>query len=519
MDKRKKRTGLGWEVVLFLALYAVMPSYCAVELHSKLPLITASRAVLVLMGIGLLIRQRGQLLNFKKFSLKSWNLLLTDNKLLRFGLFGYFILLAAVNITFLTQTSEAIKQLFVIAAEEYALVWMLALTLDSREKIVSALKVLALSSGAVAIAACIGCAVSYNPFSLLHTVSREMLMSNYYRLGMLRAAAGFGHPVYYGAFCTIMFPLCMYLVEEGKTRRERILYGVCLALNFAGLVLSNSRGSMLALGCLGMIVISIRLATRSLKKLFTTYLPYGALALAILVLVASFSPLGIRFLGKTMSSLVVNPPETTVATEPTQSQDVTEPTATVPGVTEPTATLPPATEPVPTEPMPTEPASTEPMPTEPASTEPKPTEPTTDYGENKDGLSSRLYQLTGIRWTLTQEPLLGFGPNCHVRGLMAYMYYPGHWSHVATFDVNIVAIIGQYGLVGLLAYLMQYGSIGLTLIRKKHRSDKLMHHLLLAFLAYMLCLLSISFLDKTSWILVGILVSLVNILHREKQTT
>lgn len=500
---------LGWEVVLFLALYAIMPNYCAVELHSKLPLITASRAVLVLMGIGLLIRQRGQLLNFKQFSLKSWNLLLTENKLLRFGLFGYFIILTAVNVTFLTQTSEAIKQLFVIAAEEYALVWMLALILDSREKIVSALKVLVLSSAAVAVLACIGCAISYNPFQLLNTVSRNMLMSNYYRLGMLRAAAGFGHPVYYGAFCTVMFPLCMYFVEEGKTKPERITYGVCLALNFAGLVLSNSRGSMLALGCLGVIVIGIRLAAKSLKKLFTTYLPYGALALAILVLVASFSPLGIRFLGQTMSSLVVNPPETTVATEPAETTVVTEPT-------EPTVTEPSATEPSVTEPTVTEPSATEPSVTEPVPTEPEPTEPKVDYGENANGLSSRIKQLTGIRWTLTQEPLFGFGPNCHARGLMAYMYYPGHWSHVKSFDVNLVAIIGQYGLVGLVAFLLQYGSLGLTLIRKKHRSDKLMHHLLLAFLAYMLCLLSIANLDKTSWVLIGILISLVNVMRKEQ---
>lgn len=499
-----KKNPLGWEVVLFLALYAIMPSYCAVELHDKLPLITASRAVLVLMGIGLLLRRRGELLNFKKFSLKNWNLLLTENKLLRFGLFGYFIILMIVNATFLTETSEAIKQMFVIVAEEYALVWMLALILDSREKIVSALKVLALSSAAVAIAACVSCAASFNLFSLLNTVSRDMLMSNYYRLGMLRAAAGFGHPVYYGAFCTVMFPLCMYLVEEGKSRRERILYGVCLALNFAGLILSNSRGSMLALGCLGMIVIVIRFVTKSLKKLFTTYLPYGALALAILVLVASFSPLGVRFLSHTFSSLVVNPAETTVAT--------TQPVETEPAVTEPAVTDPTVTEPPVTEPNITEPPVTEPTPTEPA-----PTEPKVEYGENANGLSSRLKQLTGIRWTLTQEPLFGFGPNCHVRGLMAYMYYPGHWSHVASFDVNIVAIIGQYGLVGLLAFLMQYGSVGITLIRKKHRGDKLMHYLLLAFIAYMLCLLSIANLDKTSWVLMGILVSLVNILRKENR--
>lgn len=505
---------LGWEVILFLALYAIMPSYCAVELHSKLPLITASRAVLVLLGIGLLIRRRGELLNFRKFSLKSWNLLLTENKLLRFGLFGYFIILIIVNATFLTETSEAVKQMFVIVAEEYALVWMLTLILDSREKIVSALKVLVLSSAAVAVAACISCASGFNLFSLLNTVSREMLMSNYYRLGMLRAAAGFGHPVYYGAFCTVMFPLCMYLVEEGKTKKERILYGVCLALNFSGLVLSNSRGSMLALGCLGVIVIGIRLAAKSLKKLFLTYLPYGALALVILVLVASFSPLGIQFLSRTMSSLVTNPPETTVAvTEPA----VTEPTVTDPAGTEPTVTEPAVTEPSVTEPAVTEPSVTEPTATEPASAEPAPTEPQVAYGENANGLSSRLKQLTGIRWTLTQAPLFGFGPNCHVRGLMAYMYYPGHWSHVATFDVNIVAIIGQYGLIGLAAFLLQYGSVGITLIRRKYRRDKLMHYLLLAFLAYMLCLLSIANLDKTAWLLTGILISLVNVLRKEKR--
>lgn len=501
---------LGWEVVLFLALYAIMPSYCAIELHEKLPLITASRAVLVLMGIGLLLRRRSELLNFKNFSLKNWNLLLTENKLLRFGLFGYFIILMIVNATFLTETSEAIKQMFVIVAEEYALVWMLALTLDSREKIVAALKVMALSSAVVAVVACIGCAISFNPFSLLNTVSRDMLMSNYYRLGMLRAVAGFGHPVYYGAFCTVMFPLCMYLVDEGKTKKERILYGVCLALNFSGLVLSNSRGSMLALGCLGVLVIVIRFAAKSLKKLFTTYLPYGALALAILVLVASFSPLGIQFLSRTMSSLVVNPVET-VATEPT----VTEPTATEPTVTEPSVTEPPVTEPSVTQPAATEPSATEPTVTEP----PAPTEPPVDYGENKNGLDSRLDQLTGIRWTLTQEPIFGFGPNCHVRGLMAYMYYPGHWSHVESFDVNIVAIIGQYGLVGLVAFLLQYGCVGITLVRRKYRGDKLMHYLLLAFIAYMLCLLSIANLDKTSWILIGILISLVNIMRKEKPDT
>lgn len=500
---KASKDSLSWEVVLFLALYAIMPSYCAVELHEKLPLITASRAVLVLMGVMLIFRRRGDLLNFKQFGWRKWNLLLTENKLLRYGLFGYFIILIIVNATFLTQTSEAVKQIFVIASEEYALVWMLAMILDSREKIVSAVRVLVVSSAAVALAACISCSMGFNMFSLLNTVSRDMLMSNYYRLGMLRAAAGFGHPVYYGAYCTVMFPLCMYFVEESQHKRQRIFYGICLALNFAGLILSNSRGSMLALGCLGVLVFVIRWVNKGLKKLFVTYLPYGAIALVILVLVASFSPLGVSFLSKTARSVL----ESVESMFPMSAQPVetTQTAQTDPSESQPTETTPGETEPQPTETVPDE-------------TEPQPTEPEVEYGENQDGLSSRLKQLTGLTWTLTQEPVFGFGPNCHARGLMAYMYHPGHWSYVATFDVNIVAIVGQYGLVGLVAYLFQYGSVGITLIRKKHRSDKLMHFLLLAFIGYVLCLLSISFLDKTAWILIGIILSLVNILRKEQNT-
>lgn len=496
MKATQDKKGLTWEVVLFLALYTVMPNYCAVELHSKLPLITAARAVLVLMGVMTLLRNRSSLLNFKQFSLRNWNLLLTENKLLRFGLMGYFVLLALVNATFLTETSEAIKQLFVMALEEYGLVWILAMTLDSRKKIVSALKVLVISSAAVAVICCLSCILDFNLFTLLNTVSRKMLMSNYYRLGMLRAAGGFGHPVYYGAFCTVMFPLCMYFVEESPRKEQRIFYGVCLALNFAGLILSNSRGSMLALGCLGVLVFCLRWAGKSLKKLFTTYLPYGAIALVILVLVASFSPLGISFLTRTAGSVMesVQSMLPTWPTEPTDPTEVTVPTTTEPGQTDPTETQPEETT---------------------APTEPEPTEPEVEYGENPDGLTSRLKQLTGLTWTLTQKPVFGFGPNCHVRGLMAYMYWPGKWSHVATFDVNIVAIIGQYGLVGLAAFLCQYGSVGITLVRKKYRGDRLMHFLLLAFIGYMLCLLSISFLDKTSWTLIGILLALVNVMRKE----
>lgn len=480
---------LPWEAVLFLALYPILPDYFALELSSSLPMITGCRVLIVLLGVMLLIRQGRELLNFRKNGLRALNLQLSDSYMLRFGFFGYFLILLIVNATFLTKTSESIKQLFVMVAEEYAVVWMLCLILTSRKRIESAVKIMVLTSGVVAVLAALSCILDRNVFYVLNTVNREMLMSDYYRLGMLRAAVGFGHPVYYGAYCAVLFPFAMYLVETTKNKRERMVYSLCLALDFVGLILSNSRGSMLALGCLGMLVFGLHLIGKKLKHLFKTYLPIGALALVILVLVASFSPLGIQFLSRTAGSVMDSIQSLfPVATQPT------DPTETTPGETDPT-----------------EPTETE--PTEPT----EPTQPPIEYGENQDGVGSRLDQFSGITWTVAQEPLFGFGPNCHVQGNMAYMYYPNVWSHVRTFDVNVVYIIGQWGLVGLAGFLLLYGSMGFTVIGKRFREDPLAHHMFLAFVCYMLCLVSISTLDHWFWIFAALLISMARVLNRESK--
>jgi len=54
-------------------------------------------------------------------------------------------------------------------------------------------------------------------------------------------------------------------------------------------------------------------------------------------------------------------------------------------------------------------------------------------------------------------------------------------------------------------------------LRKCHRGDPLMHHLLLAFICYLLCSLSVSSLDKWLWVFVGVTVSAVNVMKGERQ--
>ena len=98
---------------------------------------------------------------------------------------------------------------------------------------------------------------------------------------------------------------------------------------------------------------------------------------------------------------------------------------------------------------------------------------------------------------------------------MAYTYVEGHLSFVQTVDMHLVAIVGQYGLVGLLGVLAQFGAVGITMIRKKYRQDTLMYFLLMTFVCYMLCLLSISNLDRWYWVFIGIFVSYANVLHKE----
>lgn len=457
-----KPNKLGWEAVLFLALYTVLPTYFALELSESIPLITAARILIVLLGIAVILRRRNDFFHLENFRFSSLNFQLSQDKFLRGGLFIYFALLLLVNITFLGSTSEALKQLFTLVAEEYAIIWMLSLTLTSREKIDQGIRLMVFASGVVGILAIFSVVTQYNPFHLLNTVTRSMLRVNYYRMGLLRATAGFGHPVYYGAYCAVMTPLCMYLIETTENKRQRFLFKCCMVLNMVCVLLSNSRGSILALLCTAGIMFLVSLVTGKLKDFLRRYLPLLIIAMVILLVVALFTLFVIPSIEQHLNT-------------------VTDPI------------LPPSGETIPEE-----------------------TEPSLEFGENPNGLKSRMVQLTAIPYTLSQNALFGLGPNAFARGLIGYTYVKGHLSFVKTVDMGLVAIVGQYGLVGLLGFLAQFGAVGITMIRKKYRDDQTMYFLLMSFVCYMLCLLSISQLDRWYMVFLGIFVSLVNIIHKEK---
>lgn len=458
-----RRTGLPLEGILLFALYIALPSYFAVELKAGLPLLTASRVLLALAGIGVLLRRR-DVFTLQDYRWNKLNLQLTADKPLMTCLIIYFVLLLAVNAAFLTQTSEGIKQIFVILAEEYALTWIITMTLTTRKKITDALKILVLVSGVLGICACITVVLDYNIFHFLDTAHRsDLVVRHFYRYGMLRPTCGFHHAVYYGSFCAVMLPIEMYFVEQEENKAKQKLYAMCTALTLVGLLLANSRGSQLAFVAIAGLIFLIRLLRKRIAKLFKTYIPIILVALMIVAVVFVCCPAGqYRF----QSTPAPPSQDSTASTDPTQSLEDSE-------------------------------------------------EKDLSFGENPDGFGSRFLQLSGIVYTLRLNPILGLGPNAPANGLVAYLFTNNQWVYLKTVDVNVVAIICQYGLVGLLGFLSLYGSLGITFLRKKYRDDPLMHHLCLAFVCYMLCLLSISFLDKWFWVFVGITLSLVNVIHKE----
>lgn len=259
--------------VIFFALYLVMPSYCAIELSAILPLITASRIILLLFVLTLIARRRFIV-----------SLHLCTDKKQEQSICIYIFGMIIINLFFVIQTIDAIKAILSLLLENLLFVWAVTRAINSRKRFIKALRILVYSSGVVAVVSIIGSLIGYNLFYYLHTVDREMIMASYIRLGFLRAEAGFGHAVYYGVYCTVMILMAMYLYEyDGK---RKILGLLCIALNLIALIFCNSRGSLCACA-LALIFALIRKNKEHIKKYLRWFLLAAVAVIFVCTAIAS----------------------------------------------------------------------------------------------------------------------------------------------------------------------------------------------------------------------------------------
>ena len=281
----KKKKVLNIFEWLFFVFYIIMPSYFAIEISSSIPLITASRFVLILLFISIIIR-------------KKWKIpIVRFDDRIKF----YFIILVFVDCYHIFDSgSYAIKDLFKLLMEQFLVYWSILIVIDSKEKFNAVIKVLFYTSGFVALISIIGYFFDTNYFYLLKTTNRDMLMTGLtsigYRSGSLRIEAGFSHPVYYGVYLCFMIFLGLYLL----LKQIKLRYIIIVGLNAVALFLCNSRGSILAL-----FMAAIYAFLFNGRKLRKQYIKYAVVVMIATCIIIVLIPNIREYLQKLINSIVV----------------------------------------------------------------------------------------------------------------------------------------------------------------------------------------------------------------------
>lgn len=134
------------------------------------------------------------------------------------------------------------------------------------------------ASGVVAIISIINVLIGSNLFYNLNTVSRNVLMVSTVRMGIIRAEATFGHPVYYAMYCALIIPLALYVWQNEKNAWNSCVLG----LNVIAAFLTESRGTIVVL--LALFLVYVIIADKKTRNRILT----AVCAIACVAVVVSF---------------------------------------------------------------------------------------------------------------------------------------------------------------------------------------------------------------------------------------
>ena len=221
-------------LMYFVALYPVLPDYFGIELGAGLPLLKANRILLIFLFLAVLAYDKKiDIFPRQKFV----------NSKLYVGLLIYFIFRIVSNGYYVFSLSEAINTEFTIIVEQFLLVVLLLQMIKNENEITQMIDVIVKVSGIIAIVSFINIAIGQNLFQYLKTIDREVLMTSMERIGLIRAEATFGHPVYYSVYTILMLPLALYLYQK----KNKMIYMILMLMNIAALLFTGTRGTIFVL--------------------------------------------------------------------------------------------------------------------------------------------------------------------------------------------------------------------------------------------------------------------------------
>lgn len=440
-----------WYLYLLMAFTAILPEQFSISLHDKLPLVSASR-ILIMIAAAFWLFQRIKERNFKP----------------PVSILVFLGINVAISVFHLFSDLDEINRIFLLLAERALVVVILVDLISSREEFDRCVDFMIMGCCCLAVMGICQTIFGYDIAAVLHlreTYTSTMVAD---RMGLIRAYAT-KNAISYGCYCAFMvLPIYYRLQGTGKHR-----YSVAFALNFVALIATFTRSAWL---CIGGILVLVFL-TRPLKMLRSLW---PSLVL-IVVLCLGFSLIQPKFgtaLTETAKS-VCNTVMNALPDEWFQQGGSADPDSTNPNNTT------------------------------------DPDRPTFDlseeFGANANNPTySRLFQWSAVKYMIQDGSfLMGYGYNSFRQGQIYFTHknWGSEYVVAPVLDVGLVSIFTESGLVGMLSYLGLLGYMLVQSIRKRDRTGAFDFYKVMIFVIPLYLLLNFlsAFVNVTlAWLVFGL---------------
>lgn len=403
-----------WYLYLLCAFACVLPEQFSVRLHDSLPLVSASRVlIMICFGFWLWDKWKTKKVRFPK------------------SLAIFFVLNLIVSVVNLRYGTGEIKRVFLLVFERVLFAVMLMDMIDDRKVFDRCLDFAIMGSIILSVIGIAQTVFDYDISSVLHlteTVASAQLSP---RMGLVRAFGTY-NAISFGCHCAFMAFLILYRLYATR----HIWHGAAFALNFIALVCTFTRSAWL---CFAGIAFVALVLYRS--KLIRCLLPSLAITLALLAVLCCFQPklfsafvetgkssinTVIRILPDSVTSLLFQDSGAQQTDTPQDSQG----DKVLPGF-----------------------------------------ELDEDFGMNaSDPTYSRTAQWTAVAYMAKEGVLLfGYGYNALLRGRIHFFFdkWAAKWEPTTFLDVGLVALIAEGGLFGAVTHLGLLLYLVIVALRKK----------------------------------------------------
>ena len=446
-----------WYLYLLMAFVSILPEQLSISLHDKLPLISATR-ILIVIAAAFWLFQRIKERNFKP----------------PVSILVFLGINLALSVYHLLFDTDEINRIFLLIAERALIVVLLVDLIATREEFDRCVDFLILGCCALAIIGIVQTVFRYDIASVLHwreTFTSAMVAE---RMGLLRAYAT-KNAISYGCYAAFMIlPIYYRLQSTGKQR-----YSIAFALNFVALIATFTRSAWLCVIGIAALVF----VTRPLKLMRSLW----PSLILIIVMCFGFGLIQPKF-GDALIRTAQSSWNTVINALP--DEWFQSPGSTLPGSTDSTD---PTEETIPDEPE-------------------KPTfDLPEEFGANSnDPTYSRLFQWSAVKYMMQDGSfMLGYGYNAFLQGQIRFIHTSWGNDYVVApvMDVGLVSIFTESGLVGMLAYLGLLGYMLVQSIRKRTRTGAFDFYKLMIFAVPMYLLLNFlsAFVNVAlAWLVFGL---------------